>query len=151
LFAVFVSSRVRLLIDTVPQSQDRLNWKITAHWNPFAAGTKNRSDLARHAPSSRAATWYRLCEAKQRILPRAAAARNRYPPLRMQGKLRYHIFLSMFLHNGFRQYNFMPSYNREELIWFLPHYKNLISVFRVIILYANGVYTCMAIFYIGRV
>jgi hypothetical protein len=25
LFAVFVSSRVRLLIDTVPQSQDRLN------------------------------------------------------------------------------------------------------------------------------
>jgi hypothetical protein len=44
-------------------------------------GTKNRSDLARHAPSSRTATWYRLCEAKQRTLPRAAAARNRYPTL----------------------------------------------------------------------
>ena len=50
-------------------------------------GLKNRSDLARHAPSSRAAvfvlpraaTWFRLCEAKQRTLPRAAAARNRYP------------------------------------------------------------------------
>jgi hypothetical protein len=37
-------------------------------------GTKNRSDLARHAPSSRAAKWYRLCEAKERTLPRAAAA-----------------------------------------------------------------------------
>jgi hypothetical protein len=43
--------------------------------------------LARHAPSSRtavfvlprAATWYRLCEAKQRTSPRAAAANNRYP------------------------------------------------------------------------
>jgi hypothetical protein len=49
-------------------------------------GTKNRSDLARHAPGlrmalyvlRRAATWYRLCEAKERILPRAAVARNRY-------------------------------------------------------------------------
>jgi hypothetical protein len=45
-------------------------------------GTKNRSDLARHAPSSRAATWYRLCEAKQRTLPRAVAVRNRYPTLK---------------------------------------------------------------------
>jgi hypothetical protein len=48
-------------------------------------GTKNRSDLARHASSSREAmfvrprpaTWYRLCEAKQRTLPPAAAAHNR--------------------------------------------------------------------------
>jgi hypothetical protein len=30
----------------------------------------------------RAATWYRLCEAKQRTLPCAAAARNRYTALR---------------------------------------------------------------------
>ena len=52
-------------------------------------GSKNRSDLARHAPSlraavfvlPRAATWFRLCEVKQRTLPRAAAARNRYPAL----------------------------------------------------------------------
>jgi hypothetical protein len=81
-------SHVRLLMDAVPQAQDRLNWKSTTHWNPFAAGQKKTwSDLARHAPSShaavfvlpRAATWYRLYEAKQRTLPRAAAARNRYP------------------------------------------------------------------------
>jgi hypothetical protein len=79
---VFVSSiDVRLLIDTASVPQDRLNWKNTTH----CRGTKNRSDLARHAPSSRAAvfvlpraaTWYRLCEAKERTLPRAAAARNR--------------------------------------------------------------------------
>jgi hypothetical protein len=31
--------------------------------------------LARHAPSSRAATWYRLREAKQRTLPRAIDTR----------------------------------------------------------------------------
>jgi hypothetical protein len=38
-------------------------------------GTQNRSDLAQHAPISRAA----VCYAKQRTLPRAAAARSRYP------------------------------------------------------------------------
>jgi hypothetical protein len=27
-------------MDAVPQTQDRLNWKSTAHWNPFAAGQK---------------------------------------------------------------------------------------------------------------
>jgi hypothetical protein len=31
---------VWLLINTVPQPQDRLNWKSTAHWNPFAAGQR---------------------------------------------------------------------------------------------------------------
>jgi hypothetical protein len=41
LIIVFVSGiEVRLLIDVVPQLQDRLNWKITAHWNPFAAGQR---------------------------------------------------------------------------------------------------------------
>jgi hypothetical protein len=29
---------VWLLIDAVPQPQDRLNWKSTVHWNPCAAG-----------------------------------------------------------------------------------------------------------------
>jgi hypothetical protein len=46
-------------------------------------GTKNRLDLARHEPSSRAAIWYRLCEAKQRTLFRTAAAHNRYPALQL--------------------------------------------------------------------
>jgi hypothetical protein len=33
----------------------------------------------------RTATWYQLCEAKQRTLPRAAAARNRYTALLREG------------------------------------------------------------------
>jgi hypothetical protein len=40
-------------------------------------GAWNLSDLAQHAPSSRAATWHRLWEAKQRTLPRAASTSNR--------------------------------------------------------------------------
>jgi hypothetical protein len=31
---------MRLLIDAVPQSRGRLNWKSTAHWNPFGAGER---------------------------------------------------------------------------------------------------------------
>jgi hypothetical protein len=78
--------RVRLLIESVPQTQDRLNWKSTAHWNPFASGQKTapiwldtRQVRAAVFVLPRSATWYWLWEAKQRTLPRAAAAHNRYP------------------------------------------------------------------------
>jgi hypothetical protein len=33
-------SRVRLLMDAVPQTQDRLKWNSTAYWIPFAAGQR---------------------------------------------------------------------------------------------------------------
>jgi hypothetical protein len=45
--------------------------------NALCSGTKDRFALARHARSSRAATWYRLCEGKQRTMPRAAGAHTR--------------------------------------------------------------------------
>jgi hypothetical protein len=32
-----------LLFDAVPQTQDRLNWKSTAHCSPFAAGQRTAS------------------------------------------------------------------------------------------------------------
>jgi hypothetical protein len=68
---VFVSStEARLLSDAVPPSQDRLNRKSNSTLKFLCRGTKKRSDLARHAPSSRAATWYQLCDAMQRTLPR---------------------------------------------------------------------------------
>jgi hypothetical protein len=51
-------------------------------------GTKNRSDVARHAPSSRASVrsaardnMVSTCGANQQTLSRAAAVRNRYPAL----------------------------------------------------------------------
>jgi hypothetical protein len=81
-------SRGRLLIDVRKKHRNATRssqLKKHSTLKSLCRGTKNRSDLARHAPSSRAAvfalpsaaTRYRLCEAKQRILPRAAAARNR--------------------------------------------------------------------------
>jgi hypothetical protein len=76
LFTVFVSSieaRQPLAATRISQLKEHSTLKS------LCRGTKNRSDLARDAPSSRAATCYRLYEAKQRTLPRAADARNRYP------------------------------------------------------------------------
>jgi hypothetical protein len=64
LFTVFVSSvEARLFIDG---SSDTRPSQLKEHstLKSLCRGTKNRSDLARHAPSSRAAIWYRLCEAK---------------------------------------------------------------------------------------
>jgi hypothetical protein len=91
LITVFVSSiEARLLIDatSTPQLKEHSTLKS------LCRGTKNRSDLTRHAPSSRAAifvlplaaTWDLLCEAKQGTLLRAAAARNRYPALESQAR-----------------------------------------------------------------
>jgi hypothetical protein len=84
--------------------------QLKEHSTPksLCRGTKNRSDMAPQAPSSRvtvfvlprAATWYRLCEAKQRTLPRAAAAHNRHPALESYWwkydiiKLRYHLLFA---------------------------------------------------------
>jgi hypothetical protein len=93
LFTVFVSSieaqQARAAVDRRCSSVTRPS-QLKEHntLKSLCCGTKNRSDMARHAPSSlpraavfvllRAAKWYRLREAKQQTMPLAAAARNRY-------------------------------------------------------------------------
>jgi hypothetical protein len=85
-FTVFVSSieerQPRVAVDRRCSSATRPSQlKDHSTLKSLCRGAKNRSDFVRHAPSSRAAVWYLLCEAKQRILPCAAAARNWYPTL----------------------------------------------------------------------
>lgn len=74
---MFTQHQAWLLIDAVRPPHDHLNWTSTAHWNPFAAGqttapiwldTRQVRARQNDLPS---ATWFRLCEAKQRTLPRA--------------------------------------------------------------------------------
>jgi hypothetical protein len=64
--------------------QVRLNWKGTSHWNSFAAGQRTAPiwlDKRQVFVLPRATTWYWLCEANQRTLPRAAPAANWYSAL----------------------------------------------------------------------
>jgi hypothetical protein len=75
-------SHARLLLDAVPHTQDRLNWKSTAHGNPFPARQRT-APIWLDKRQVRAATWYQLCETKKQTLPRAAAARNRYPAYKL--------------------------------------------------------------------
>jgi hypothetical protein len=63
LFTVFVSSiearQPRVAVDRLSFSDTRPSQlKEHSTLKSLCRGTKNRSDLARHAPSSRAATWY---------------------------------------------------------------------------------------------
>jgi hypothetical protein len=69
LFTVFVSNiearQPRAAVDRRCSSDTRPSQlKEHSTLKFYCRGTNNRSDLARHAPSSRAATSYRLCEAK---------------------------------------------------------------------------------------
>jgi hypothetical protein len=90
LIILFVSSietrQPRVAVDRFSILAQKKHPNVTrpSQLKSFCHETKNHSDLALHARSSRAATWYRLCEAKQRTLPRAATARNRYPALEEQ-------------------------------------------------------------------
>jgi hypothetical protein len=102
LFTVFVSTietrQPRAAVDGCCSSDTRPSQlKEHSTLKSLRRGTKNRSDLARHAPSSRAATWYQLCEIKQPTLPRAPAARNRYPAYR---SCRYIIFPVSQIHSS---------------------------------------------------
>jgi hypothetical protein len=111
LFTVFVSGiearQPRAAVDQRCSSDMRPSQlKEHSTLKSLCRETKNRSDLARHAPSSLAATWYRLFEATQRTLPRAAAARNIYSALEKStasilGRVPYSSILSWW----FLQYN----------------------------------------------